>query len=231
MLARAGIGTNHLDGNTRLCTATAAEALKQTFGCDGQPGSYEDIDHADVIALYGHNMAETQTVLWTRGDRLPGPEPPRLVCVDPRHTPVARQSAVHLAPRAGTNLALLNALLHEIIRTDRIDRAYLDTHTVGFAELAAGVEQCPPRWAARICDVPAASIEHAAEIAGGAAGRAGPHRQRGTSGPRRPARRDRTDLRLPRLRRRPQLHGRRGDRGDRGHHRHPVRAARRRGEP
>ncbi|MDQ1043508.1 molybdopterin oxidoreductase family protein [Streptomyces sp. V4I2] len=169
VLARAGIGTNHLDGNTRLCTATAAEALKQTFGCDGQPGSYEDIDHADVIALFGHNMAETQTVLWTRVlDRLAGAEPPRPVCVDPRHTPVARQAAVHLAPRAGTNLALLNALLHEIIRTDRIDRDYLDAHTVGFAELAAGVERCTPQWAARICDVPAASIEHAAELIGGA---------------------------------------------------------------
>ncbi|MFE9438874.1 molybdopterin oxidoreductase family protein [Streptomyces sp. NPDC006602] len=169
VLARAGIGTNHLDGNTRLCTATAAEALKETFGCDGQPGSYEDIDHADVIALFGHNMAETQTVLWTRVlDRLAGPQPPRLVCVDPRYTPVARRATVHLAPRAGTNVALLNALLHEIIRTDRIDRDHLDTHTVGFAELAAMVEPCTPRWAARICDVPAASIEHAAEITGGA---------------------------------------------------------------
>ncbi|MFD3619617.1 hypothetical protein ACFWWT_31150 [Streptomyces sp. NPDC058676] len=65
-------------------------------------------------------------------------------------------------------MALLNALLHEVIRTDRIDRDHLDTHTVGFAELAAQVEQCTPRWAARICDVPAASIEHAAEIIGGA---------------------------------------------------------------
>ncbi len=68
-----------MDGNTRLCTATAAEALKESFGCDGQPGSYTDVDHADVIALYGHNVAETQTVLWTRMlDRLAGPNPPRL---------------------------------------------------------------------------------------------------------------------------------------------------------
>jgi anaerobic selenocysteine-containing dehydrogenase len=62
VLARAGIGTNHLDGNTRLCTSTAAEALKEPFGCDGQPGTYDDIDHADVIALFGHNLAETQPV-------------------------------------------------------------------------------------------------------------------------------------------------------------------------
>ncbi|MEU4345903.1 nitrate reductase [Streptomyces sp. NPDC023838] len=169
VLARAGIGTNHLDGNTRLCTATAAEALKETFGCDGQPGSYEDIDHADVLALFGHNMAETQTVLWMRVlDRLAGATPPRLVCVDPRRTPVAQRAEVHLGPRSGTNVALLNALLHEVIRTGRIDRDYIDAHTVGFEELAARVKPCTPQWAAGICDVPAAAIEHAAEIIGGA---------------------------------------------------------------
>ncbi|WP_031108394.1 molybdopterin oxidoreductase family protein [Streptomyces sp. NRRL S-146] len=169
VLARAGIGTHHLDGNTRLCTATAAEALKETFGCDGQPGSYEDIDHADTVALFGHNMAETQTVLWMRLlDRLEGGDPPRLLCVDPRYTHVARRADVHLAPRAGTNVALLDALLHEIIRTGRVDRSYVDAHTVGFDELAAMVEECTPRWAAGICDVPAAQIERAAEILGSA---------------------------------------------------------------
>ncbi|MET9394928.1 nitrate reductase [Streptomyces sp. NPDC006624] len=169
VVAHAGIGTNHLDGNTRLCTATAAEALKETFGSDGQPGSYEDIDHADTIALFGHNMAETQTVLWMRLlDRLDGADPPRLVCVDPRYTEVARRADVHLAPRAGTNVALLNALLHEIIRTDRVDRTYVEAHTVGFEELAARVEDCTPTWAADICDVPAAQIERAADLLGGA---------------------------------------------------------------
>ena len=91
VIARGGIGTNHLDGNTRLCTATAAEALKESFGCDGQPGSYTDVDHADVIALFGHNVAETQTVLWMRMlDRLAGPDPPQLLVRRPAPTPVAR---------------------------------------------------------------------------------------------------------------------------------------------
>lgn len=169
VIARAGIGTHHLDGNTRLCTSTAAEALKESFGCDGQPGSYTDVDHADVLALFGHNAAETQPVLWMRMlDRLDGPDPPRLICVDPRPTPVARRATVHLAPRIGTNVALLNALLHEIIRTGRVDHTYVRDHTVGYEELAARVEGCTPGWAARICDVPAAAIEEAAEILGGA---------------------------------------------------------------
>jgi anaerobic selenocysteine-containing dehydrogenase len=73
VIGKAGLGTPHMDGNTRLCTATAAEALKETFGTDGQPGSYADVDYADAICLYGHNVAETQTVLWMRIlDRLGG---------------------------------------------------------------------------------------------------------------------------------------------------------------
>lgn len=167
VLARAGIGTNHLDGNTRLCTATAGEALKESFGCDGQPGCYDDFDHADVIALFGHNIAETQPVQWMRIlDRLEGTDAPRLVCVDPRPTQVARRSAVHLAPRVGTNVALMNALLHEVIRTDRVDHDYIAAHTVGYEELTEQVRDCTPEWAAGICDVPAARIAEAAELLG-----------------------------------------------------------------
>jgi anaerobic selenocysteine-containing dehydrogenase len=166
-IARAGIGTAHLDGNTRLCTATAAESLKETFGSDGQPASYSDVDHADVIALFGHNVAATQPVLWMRMlDRLSGSQRPRLVVVDPRRTPVAEHATVHLAPRPGTNLALLNALLHEVIEHDWVDAAWVSAHTVGFDELRKRVEPCTVTWAAEICDVAAADIEHAAELCG-----------------------------------------------------------------
>jgi anaerobic selenocysteine-containing dehydrogenase len=113
VIGKAGLGTPHMDGNTRLCTATAAAALKESFGADGQPGSYTDIEHCDAIFVFGHNMAETQTVLWARVlDRTRGVDPPRVVCVDPRRTPVAaeaeRTGGVHLAVKAGTNLALMN---------------------------------------------------------------------------------------------------------------------------
>ncbi|MGY1771324.1 molybdopterin oxidoreductase family protein [Blastococcus sp. SYSU D00813] len=167
LIAHGGIGTNHVDGNTRLCTATAAAALKETFASDGQPGSYTDVDHADVICLYGHNMAETQTVLWTRVlDRLAGPNPPQVVCVDPRETPVARAATVHLAPRPGTNVMLMNALLHEIIGNGWVDQAYVDAHTVGFEELAERVRDYPPEVAAEVCDVPVERIREAARVIG-----------------------------------------------------------------
>ena len=169
VIAHGGLGTNHVDGNTRLCTATAAAALKESFGCDGQPGSYTDIDHADVIVLYGHNMAETQTVLWTRIlDRLAGPNPPQVICVDPRLTPVATMATVHLAPKPGTNVALMNGILHEIIANGWVDPDYIESHVVGYDELAKQVKEYPPERAADICGVPAARIREAARIIGGA---------------------------------------------------------------
>jgi anaerobic selenocysteine-containing dehydrogenase len=167
LVAHGGIGTNHVDGNTRLCTATAAAALKESFGSDGQPGSYSDIDHADTLCLYGHNMAETQSVLWTRVlDRLDGPNPPRLVCVDPRETPVARRADVHLAPRPGTNLMLMNALLRELLDHDRIDHAYVEAHAVGLAELRKTIDRCTVEQAADVCDVPADDLREAARLIG-----------------------------------------------------------------
>jgi anaerobic selenocysteine-containing dehydrogenase len=167
VMARAGIGTNHLDGNTRLCTATAGESLKESFGCDGQPGSYSDVDHADAICCYGHNVAETQAVLWMRMlDRLHGPDRPRLLVVDPRPTLVAQEAELHLAIRSGTNLALLNGLVHELIAHDWIDRDYVEANAVGFEQLAASVEDCTPEWAAGICGLQAGEIAAAAELIG-----------------------------------------------------------------
>ncbi|WP_156753558.1 molybdopterin oxidoreductase family protein [Actinokineospora pegani] len=166
-IAHGAIGTSHLDGNTRLCTATAAAALKESFGCDGQPGSYADVDHADVIALFGHNAAETQAVLWSRVlDRLAGPNPPRLLCVDPRNTPVARAATVHLAPLPGTNVALMNAILHEVIANDHLDHDYIDRCTVGFDGLVEQVRQWTPERAAQVCGVAAGDIRDAAALVG-----------------------------------------------------------------
>ena len=167
VIGKAGIGTPHMDGNTRLCTATAAQSLKESFGTDGQPGSYTDVDHCDALFHFGHNVAETQTVLWARMlDRLAGSDPPLHVTVDPRLTEVARRSTVHLPVRPGTNVALVNGLLHEVIRNGWVDGGWVDAHTRGFEELAQTVAGYPPDRVAQICDVRAADVARAAEIFG-----------------------------------------------------------------
>jgi anaerobic selenocysteine-containing dehydrogenase len=167
VIGKAGIGSPHMDGNTRLCTATAAAALKLSFGTDGQPGSYGDVDHCDALAIWGHNVAETQAVLWMRMlDRRRGAAPPRLLCVDPRPTPVAREADVHLAPRPGTNVALMNGILREVIARGWTDDAYVAEHTIGFQALADAVQDWVPGRVAEVCDVAARDVEAAAELVG-----------------------------------------------------------------
>jgi anaerobic selenocysteine-containing dehydrogenase len=167
VIGKAGLGTPHMDGNTRLCTATAAAALKASFGTDGQPGSYADVDYCDAIALWGHNVAETQAVLWMRMlDRRRGADPPRMLAVDPRPTPVAREADIHLAIRNGTNVALLNALLREILERGWYDAGYVEAHTVGFEQLERVVAAYDIKRAAEICGVPQRLISQAAELLG-----------------------------------------------------------------
>src|SRR6476469_2539915 len=167
VIGKAGLGTPHMDGNTRLCTATAAAALKESFGTDGQPGSYTDLDTTDAIFDVGHNMAEQQTVLWTRVlDRLAGPRRPKLLIMDPRPIPAAKEADVHLAPKPGTNVVVLNGLLRLIIQNGWISRAYIDAHTMGFENLKRTVAKWTPELVERIADVPQRKLRAAAEILG-----------------------------------------------------------------
>jgi anaerobic selenocysteine-containing dehydrogenase len=171
VIGKAGLGTPHMDGNTRLCTATSAAAFKESFGADGQPGSYTDIEHCDAIFLYGHNMPETQTVLWTRIlDRTRGQDPPRIVCVDPRRTAVADEATltggVHLAPRVGTNLALMNGLVREMFVNDWVDHGWVAEHTIGVNDLRETVQPYTPEHVASICDIAPDDLRASARIFG-----------------------------------------------------------------
>jgi anaerobic selenocysteine-containing dehydrogenase len=169
VIAKAGLGTPHTDGNTRLCTATAAAALEESFGTDGQPGSYTDVDVADTFFLIGHNPAATQTVQWMRIlDRRRGPDPTKMIVVDPRTTATAREADLHLRPKLGTNLALMNGLLQVVIANGDIDQEYIEGHTQGFANLVDVMNQYPPERVEAITGVPAEQIEEAGAILGSA---------------------------------------------------------------
>jgi anaerobic selenocysteine-containing dehydrogenase len=147
VIAHAGLGTSHIDGNTRLCTATASMALRETFGNDGQPSTVQDYDDADCIVHFGHNVAATQTVSWMRIlDRRRGPNPPKLIVVDPRETSTSKEADIHLRPRLGTNVAVLNGLLALVIRNGDIDREFIEKHTVGFDKLAECVAEYTPSY-------------------------------------------------------------------------------------
>ena len=167
VLGKAGLGTPHMDGNTRLCTATAAAALKVSFGSDGQPGSYTDLDTTEAILHIGHNIASQQTVLWMRIlDRLAGKNPPKLVVIDPRETFTAKKATVHLAPRVGTNVPVMNGLLNLIIQAGHINQDYIDAHTIGFEKLKEIVSHWSPERVEALTGVPAGKLREAAQILG-----------------------------------------------------------------
>jgi len=141
--------------------------MRESFGSDGQPASYADVDTTDCLFIVGHNIAATQTVLWSRIlDRLAGPNPPQLIVVDPRLTDTARKATVHLSPKVGTNLALLNGIQHLMFKNDWIDHDYVSQHAVGLEPLRATVEKYTPELVEELTGVPAVDMERAAEILG-----------------------------------------------------------------
>ncbi len=128
-LFKAGIRTNNVDGNPRLCMASAAAGYTQFYGKDEPPGCYEDIDHADCFFLIGANMFECHPPLFERIQRRRRTHPgTTLICVDPRRTLTAEHSDIHLAPLPGADLLLLNAMAQVICAEGLLDEAFVRHH-------------------------------------------------------------------------------------------------------
>jgi ferredoxin-nitrate reductase len=165
-LARAAIGTRHLDGNPRLCMASAVVGYARSFGTDGPPSSYEDIDQADCIVVTGANLTECHPIIGGRVVARLARGGCRLIVIDPRAIQLARMADVYLPMRPGTDVALLNGIQHVLIRDGMIDQAYIDAHSTGFEDLKKLVAAYTPERVAQICEVPAESIERAARYFG-----------------------------------------------------------------
>ena len=121
-LARGFIGTNNFDTNSRLCMASAAIGYARSFGADGPPCSYDDLDAADCFFLVGTNTADCHPVLFKRLRRrkLAAPDEVFVIVADPRWTETADLADLHLALRPGSDIALLNGMLHVLRREGRL---------------------------------------------------------------------------------------------------------------
>ena len=118
-LAKGFLGTNNLDSNSRLCMSSAVAGYTGALGSDGPPPSYADIDEAEVLFLLGSNAQSCHPIVWNR-IRSQGAF---LIVADPRRTPTAEHAALHLPVRPGTDLPLLNAMLHVLERDGLLDHA------------------------------------------------------------------------------------------------------------
>lgn len=157
-MARGILGTPNIDANTRLCMAGAVQGYIRSFGSDGPPGCYADLDLSSLIVVFGCNPAEAHPILWRRIQENVLHRGATLIVVDPRKTLPARLAHTHAALRPGTNVALLNGIMHVIIKEGLIDRAYIDSHTTGFDALADTVSRYTPEYVASVTEVPAEVI-------------------------------------------------------------------------
>lgn len=164
-LAKGFIGTNTIESNSRLCMASAGSGYKLSLGADGPPGSYEDFAHADVFLVTGANMADCHPILFLRMmERVKAGA--KLIVVDPRRNATAAKADLYLRIRPGTDLALLNGLLHLLVENGHTDPAFIAEHTEGWEEMPAFLRDYPPAAVAEITGIPEADIRQAARWIG-----------------------------------------------------------------
>src|SRR5439155_1277043 len=160
-LAKGFLRSNNFDTNSRLCMASAAVGYTRTFGADGPPCSYEDVDAADVFLLIGTNTADCHPVLFKRLRRrkAAAPDDVGVIVADPRWTETADLADLHLALRPGSDVALLNGMLHVLAREGLLDRDFITAHTTGWGAVEREIAAYPPERAAILTGLSPGTIQ------------------------------------------------------------------------
>ena len=161
--ARLAVGTRHIDYNGRLCMVAAGAANLKAFGIDRAANPWADIVATDLVMVLGSNVSEcspiTTDYIWRARDR-----GARLIVVDPRLTPIARTADLYLPVRPGRDAALMNAILHAVVRLGGVDEDFIAQHTTGFEAVREAIADCAPEAVERLVGIPAERIVEAAEL-------------------------------------------------------------------
>ena len=170
-LFKAGLGTNNVDGNPRLCMASAVTGYTTTFGKDEPAGCYEDMDYADCFFITGSNTLECHPILWERVlDRKRSHPDTKIIVVDPRRTFTAQHADLHLHIHPGTDVSLYNAMMYEFIKFNLIDMDMVMNYLSfkegkqkrSFEDLKRHVARYTPEKAAKTCGISPRDIHEAA---------------------------------------------------------------------
>lgn len=164
--ARVALGTRYIDYNGRFCMSSAAGGFLRSFGVDrGSTLPWTDIHETDCLFLAGSNTAECHPTsmfrVWNVQER-----GGYIIVADPRETPVARRADVHLDLKPGTDLALANGILNELIQNGYADEEFINNHTNGFEETKELVKDFTPEYTSELTGVAPEKIIRAAEIYG-----------------------------------------------------------------
>ena len=164
-LIRAGLGTPNIDHCTRLCHSSSVYALQTAIGSGSMSNTVADFGDADVLFVIGSNTTENHPVIATflkqaakRGSTL--------IVADPREIPLARHADLHLQNRPGTDVALLNGLIHVVIEEGLVDEAFIAARTEGFDRLKEVMAPYTPELVEKLTGVPRDRIVEAARLYG-----------------------------------------------------------------
>jgi assimilatory nitrate reductase catalytic subunit len=159
-LMKGFIGSANVDTNSRLCMASTVAGQCRAFGADTVPGTYADLDLADLVVLAGSNAAWCHPVLFQRITRNKAERGSRIVVIDPRRTVTAQEADLFLPIAPGTDTALFCGLLVHLADHGALDATYIETHTTGFVEALGRARAIAPDLAAtaRACELAEADV-------------------------------------------------------------------------
>ena len=143
-LMKGFIGTANVDTNSRLCMASSVAGHRRAFGADTVPGTYADLDSADLIILVGSNAAWCHPVLYQRMIANKRERGAKLIVIDPRRTATAEEADLFLPVAPGMDTTLFCGLLVHLAGTLAMDYAYIDAHTTGLPDALARAREIAP---------------------------------------------------------------------------------------
>jgi len=158
-LMKGFIGSANIDTNSRLCMASSVAGHKRAFGSDTVPGTYEDLELADLIVLTGSNLAWCHPVLFQRIAAAKQKRPSmRVVLIDPRRTPTAELADLHIPLAPDSDVALFTGLLRHLARSSAVAPAYVEARTSGHGDALANASTWTIEKAAEQCGLKPADV-------------------------------------------------------------------------
>ncbi|BAY25608.1 molybdopterin oxidoreductase NarB [Calothrix sp. NIES-2100] len=166
-LMKGCLGSNNFDANSRLCMSSAVAGYIQSFGSDGPPCCYDDLELTDCAFLIGTNTAECHPIVFNRLAKYHKKNRKvKMIVVDPRRTPTAEAADLHLAIRPGTDIDLLNGIAYLLMRWNYIEPSFIEDCTTNFPAYAEVIRHYAPDIVANRCGISVADLETAARYWG-----------------------------------------------------------------
>ncbi|PJK27586.1 formate dehydrogenase subunit alpha [Minwuia thermotolerans] len=166
-LIRQGFGHNNVDHCTRLCHASSVAALMENVGSGAVTATFNEIENADCAIVIGANPVENHPVAATYFKQF-AKRGGKLIVMDPRGVGLGRYASHMVRFRPGTDVAMLNAVMHVIVEERLYDEQYIQGFTENWEAMKAHLKGFPPEKMAEICGVEAETLRTVARTFAGA---------------------------------------------------------------